>query len=62
MVSQVGNKTRLTMNFSYSSDSILVRMLSVVLGFFIKKSMIKMLEKDLREIKAFVEKANSTEK
>jgi hypothetical protein len=29
------------------------------MALFIKSSMIKMLEKDLREIKAFVEKANN---
>lgn len=56
MVAQTDNKTLLTMNFSDSSDSIFVKMMSSIMAFFIKKSMIKMLEKDLSEIKSFVEK------
>lgn len=57
MVTETDNKTQLTMNFSDSSDSFFVRMMSAIMSLFIKKSMIKMLEKDLSEIKAFVEKS-----
>jgi len=44
------------MNFSGSSESTFVRMMSAIVSLFIKKTMVKMLEKDLSEIKAFVEK------
>lgn len=55
-VSEAGNKTLLTMSFSDSSDSIFIKMVSSIMGLFIKKSMVKMLEKDLADIKEFVEK------
>jgi len=55
-VSEIDNKTRLTMSFSDSSDSIFIKVVSSIMGIFIKKSMIKMLEKDLADIKEFVEK------
>ncbi|PCC14337.1 hypothetical protein [Pseudoalteromonas sp. JB197] len=47
--------TCLTMTFSDSSESIWVKMLSAVIGFFLKSSMRKMLKKDLDEIKHYVE-------
>lgn len=57
-LSAVGNKTLLTMSFSGTSDSIFIKVLSSIMGIFIKKSMVKVIEKDLDEIKEFVEKAN----
>jgi hypothetical protein len=56
-VSEVANKTRLTMTFSGTSDSILIKMLSSIMGILMKKTMINMLKKDLDEIKEFVEKS-----
>ena len=56
-ISEAGSKTLLTMTFSGTSDSRLKRMLSSIMGIFIKKPMLKMLEKDLAEIKQFVEKS-----
>ena len=55
-VSEVGETTVLTMAFSGTSDSILVKIMSSIMGIFIKKPMTKMLENDLSEIKEFVEK------
>lgn len=49
------DKTLLTMSFSASADSIFIRVLSAIMAIFIKKSMIAMLEKDLNDIKAFIE-------
>lgn len=56
-VSQVGKKTLLTMSFNGTSDSIFIRALSSIMGLFIKKSMVKMLKKDLSDIKDFLEKS-----
>ncbi|MBH0071950.1 MULTISPECIES: SRPBCC family protein [unclassified Pseudoalteromonas] len=47
--------TCLTMTFSDRSESIWVKMISAVIGFFLKSSMRKMLKKDLDEIKHYVE-------
>ena len=55
-VAEVGDKTLLTMSFAVTSDSIFIKVVSSVMSIFIKKPMRKMLEKDLEEIKAFVEK------
>ncbi|MBV1911404.1 MAG: SRPBCC family protein [Kangiellaceae bacterium] len=49
------NVTVLSMTFTGTSDSAFVRMLTVVMGLFMKKSMIKMLQADLEDIKRFVE-------
>jgi len=49
------NTTTLTLSFSGSSDSIFVRWLSSVMGVLMKKSMIKLLQKDLSDIKHYVE-------
>mgnify|MGYP000327239930 CR=1 FL=1 len=54
-VEAVGDKTKLTMTFEGDSESFLVKIMSVVMGFFMKKSMIKMLQADLADIKRFVE-------
>ena len=56
-VAEVGDKTLLTMSFAVTSDSFFIKVVSSVMGIFIKKLMLKMLEKDLDEIKAFVEKS-----
>ena len=50
-----GNGAQLTMEFSGSSDSFFVNLMSSIMSFFIKKSMIKMLEDDLLDIKKHVE-------
>jgi hypothetical protein len=56
-LSEVGDKTLLTMSFSGTSDSMFIRVLSSFMNIFLKKSMVRMLEKDINEIKAFVEKS-----
>jgi len=56
-LAEVEDKTLLTMSFSGTSDSIFIKIISSFMNLFFKKSMIKMLEKDLNEIKAFVEKS-----
>lgn len=55
-VDQVDGKTLLTMSFSSTSESIAIRIVSSIMGLFIRKSMIKMLKRDLEDIKTFVEK------
>lgn len=56
-VSESNNKTTLTMCFSGTSDSIFIRLISSVMSIFMKKSIVKMLKKDLNEIKTYVEKS-----
>lgn len=56
-VEEVNNKTRLSMSFWDQSDSILIKLMSSIMGVFIKGSMTRMVEKDLQDIKAFVEKS-----
>lgn len=53
-----GKTTKLTMEFSGTSESWLVNLMSKLMGFFMTKSMIKMLEDDLADIKAHVESNN----
>ena len=55
-VLEVGNTTRLTMLFTASSDSFFVRIISSIMSLFIKTYMVKMLKRDLEDIKSFVEK------
>jgi len=55
-VKEIGENTLLTMAFSSTSDSRWMRIVAVVMGFFVKRSMTKMLDKDLLEIKQFIEK------
>ena len=50
-----GDITKLTMEFSGTSESWFVNLMSKVMGFFMTKSMIKMLEADLADIKGHVE-------
>lgn len=54
-VEAVGDKTKLTMSFEGESESFFVKIISKVMGFFMKKSMIKMLDADLADIKRFAE-------
>ncbi|MDG2090134.1 MAG: hypothetical protein P8J61_03355 [Gammaproteobacteria bacterium] len=55
---EADGKTLLTMSFSGTSESIFIRFISSIMGFFIKGSMIKMVQKDLDDIKSFMEKTN----
>lgn len=55
MVQQQGEQTLLTMEFSGTSESFWVNLLSSVMSVFMKKSMFKMIAQDLADIKAYVE-------
>lgn len=57
-VKELGESTLLTMTFTGTSDSLFVKVISVLMGFLVKRSMVKMLEKDLQDIKQFVESKN----
>jgi len=59
MVTPQGDSTLLTMDFAGTSNSFFVRLLSAMMSIFVKKSMIKMLEDDLADIKKHVESINS---
>ena len=50
-----GDLTTLTMAFSAEAESFLVKIISACMSVFIKPSMKKLLQKDLEDIKAFVE-------
>ncbi|MFQ3229374.1 SRPBCC family protein [Reinekea sp.] len=54
-VRENGDKTILGMEFSATSNSKFGRFMSSVMGFLMKKSMTKMLDADLEDIKKFVE-------
>ena len=54
-ITSQGDDCLLTIEFSGSSDSFLVNLMSSIMGFFMKKTMIKMLEDDLSDIKKYVE-------
>jgi len=58
-VKALGENTLLTMAFSSGSDSRWMRVVAAVMGVFVKRSMIKMLDKDLLEIKQFIEKKDT---
>lgn len=53
-----GDKTVLTMTFSGTANSWFMKMMSALMSVFMKKSMSKMLAKDLEDIKVFVEQGN----
>ncbi len=55
-ISETGGKTQLIMNFTTQAQSIFVKMISAFMGLFVKKTMIKMLQKDLDDIKTYLEK------
>jgi carbon monoxide dehydrogenase subunit G len=57
-VEEVGENTLLTMSFEGTTDTVLKKVIAAVMGFFVKRTMVKMLEKDLQEIKQFVESRN----
>ncbi|MFT6529406.1 MAG: putative membrane protein [Psychrosphaera sp.] len=54
-VQSIDDQTVLTMTFSGTSDSFWIKVLSSVMSLFIKKSMMKMLQADLEDIKRYVE-------
>lgn len=54
-VEENAGKTTLSMSFSSTSHSFFVRLMSSLMSVFIKKSMIKMVQADLEDIKNFVE-------
>ena len=54
-IEDLGDTSRLSMTFSGYSESFFTNLMSKLMGFFIKKSMIQLLEQDLADIKAFVE-------
>ena len=58
-ISSMGDATKLTMEFSGKSESWFVNLMSKLMGFFMTKSMIKMLEADLADIKAHVEASDN---
>lgn len=59
-VQAIEGQTKLTMSFSGTSDSMLVRIISSIMNLFMKKSMVKILETDLSDIKQFVEQQASS--
>lgn len=56
-VSELGDHTLLTMSFTGEAQTLIVRYISMLMGFFIKSSLKKELLKDLNDIKEFVEKS-----
>ena len=58
-VKELGENTLLTMSFESEASSLMVKVVSAVMGIFVKRAMVKMLDKDLHDIKHFVE--NNTE-
>ncbi|WP_370980031.1 SRPBCC family protein [Agaribacterium sp. ZY112] len=54
-VRQEGALTVLSMSFSGSANSLIMRLISSLMGIFIQGSMKKMMQKDLDDIKAFIE-------
>lgn len=51
----IADRTKLTMTFEGEAESFLIKVVSAIMSLFMKKSMIKMLETDLADIKAYVE-------
>ena len=56
-VSEGDSNTLLTMAFSGTSESTFVKLISSIMSLFYKRSMVKMLQNDLADIKRFVEKS-----
>ena len=54
-VEEANDMTKLTMTFSGHSDSLFVRTISALMSLFMKKTMTKLLQADLGDIKKFVE-------
>jgi len=59
-VKEVGENTLLTLTFENSPSSLFVKIVSVVMGMFVKRAMTKMLDKDLQDIKQFVESSSDS--
>ena len=57
-VSESGSKTLLNMSFSGRPESKFVKFMSFFMELFIKKSMVKMIQRDLDDIKQYVENRN----
>lgn len=56
-VTESGGTTTLTMSFSGEAQTLVAKILSTLMGFMIKGSMEKELQKDLADIKQFVEQS-----
>ena len=56
-LSEVDSKTLLSMSFSSTSESKFIRFVSLIMGFFIRRSMEKMLKKDLDDIKNYLQQS-----
>lgn len=56
-VEEKGHGTLLTMGFTGQAQSLVMKMLSLLMTPFMKKPMVKMLDQDLQDIKAFLEQA-----
>ena len=56
-LNEVDGQTQLTMSFSGSADGVVMKLMTSLMSLFIKKSMLKLIEQDLRDIKAYIEKA-----
>jgi len=57
-VADSNGKTTLSMSFSGTSESTFIKLMSSIMGIFVKKSMVKLLQQDLEDIKNFVEKTD----
>lgn len=57
-VKEVGENTLLTMSFEGTTNSMAKKIVSAVMGLFVKRTMVKMLEKDLEEMKRYIESNN----
>lgn len=55
-LAQQGAITVLTMSFSARAQSAMTKVLAACMGVFVKRSMVKMLRRDLQDIKQFVER------
>ena len=54
-LAESGNNTLLTMSFTAEAQSLVVKIISACMGIFIKSSMEKALQKDLDDIKNYLE-------
>ena len=56
-VEEENSATRLTMSFTGKAQNLFVKIISIIMLPFLKKSMINMLQNDLQDIKAHLESA-----
>ena len=54
-LTEIGDATRLTQSFSMSSDTIFSKLITLVMGAMLKRSLRKLILADVNDIKAFVE-------